>query len=641
MTALTLYPQLSLVLERTQHDSREDLEFTRTNQAAWHQELKAAATDLKAIDEIVSQTPEDPKDDQPGFWDWLERFVFLGGFGEPVQDFASVVAGRMIARLRPELRELLLNQLNNRKASFFFNGGRWLKADMIALNFSVEFFAAWTSVRFATYGNDMAVGDLWRLLQSLAEEKPEFALALARLPAFAAEADGRKFQIELLGGLRFRAGLPAAVTEGLSAVLEPMRSAPDAAERANYWRTLKRPLAQGRLPDADLELALAATADSQEELNVGFELAKSGARAPTLKAQSIRLLQWLSTKVEQPLTAGQQYDVATSVWLTAENVSPAELGFDVADLLVKIQPVDAVYRGIWQQVERALFALSQKGMPRVHRVLRALAHKQVAVLLKMLEPNAALYGVMSRLSEKPDETAAFAAELAGSKNAGERRLGFFLTESLQLPAPKEPESMFTEEKFSVWLAEFRINIVYRTMAQQLIRAAGRVDPSHTAMVDAFQQEVLYQCKSLPGLCLSQLQEKRAEVPLIEKPVAEAAAYFAALQALAKSPIRAMQIPGLRPALSRKRRIDAAEMEEAVAAHNIFEQFAKKSYLLYGTRWATFNGGVLGPETDLTSHSVATEYPRKTFIDPEGALLMQFKAQGDLRRLKPDVEDETP
>jgi hypothetical protein len=639
MSVLSRYPMLSQVIELTQNSSRQEPEFVRTKQADWHQELKAALADPAVIAEIISQMPEEPKGDAPGFWASLDRFIFLGGFGDPVEDFGCALAERMIATLPPERRPALLNQLNDRKASFFFSGGRWLKAVTIAENFPVEFVANWVAARFVAYGQDMAVGDLWRLLQKLSEEKPAYAFALALVPAFATTDDGRMFQIELLGSLRFRAGLPKVVSDALPTVLEQMKSSPGPTERAIYWRTFKRPLAEGRLPDEELERALAGVAGSPEELNVGFELAKSGARPPTPKTQIIRLLKWLAAHVEPPPSPAQQFDIATAVWLSVEHVSPEELGFDAADLLLQIQPVDPTYRGIWQQIESALFSLSRQQRPRVCRVLRSLAHRNWPALQKMLEPNAPLHGILTRLGEKPDDTAAFAADLTGSKSPGERRLGFYLTENLQLPAPLAPETAFSEEQFTVWLAEFRINMVYRTMAQQLMRASTRIDPGHAEMVNAFQQEVLYQCKNLPGLCLEEMKARRAEVPLIEKPVSEAEAYFAALQALEKSPVRAMQIPGLKPAVHRKRRIDAAKMEEAVAAHSILEQFVKKSYLLYGTRWVTFNGGVLGKESGLQSHSVGTEYPRKVFIDPEGTLLMSFAAQGDLRRLKPEEVEE--
>ena len=127
--------------------------------------------------------------------------------------------------------------------------------------------------------------------------------------------------------------------------------------------------------------------------------------------------------------------------------------------------------------------------------------------------------------------------------------------------------------------------------------------------------------------------------MLDPPLKEAEAYFAALQNLQQSPIKAQQIPGLVRAIVRKRVRDQVKMDEAVAAHSIFEQFVKKSYLLYGTRWATFNGGSLGKESVLQKHSVSAEYPRKAVIDPEGLLAIKLSAQAQLKRVKPSGEAE--
>ncbi len=640
MSALKVYPLLSQAVELTRSDAWPAAKFSGANQPALTQELAIARADTAALAEILHVYNVEPERQTPAFWGWLERLVVYGGFGEPVENFAQGLTAALIAGSEPTRRQELIKELNDRRASFFFSGGRWVTADLFARNFPVGFAADWIAARFVAYGHDGAVSDLWRLLHCIVEEKPEYAFDLARTPVFAARVEGRKFQIDLLGGLRFRAGLPSTVSDQLPVIFEAMRTSPDAAERANYWRTMKRPLALGRLPDSELELALAATALSQEEYGVGYELAKAGSRAPTPKVQTLQLLQWLSAQLDQPRTPEQQYDAATVVRLTVEQVTPAELGFDVVDLLLKIQPIDKAHHGIWQQVESVFFPLWNLSRERFHRLLRLMARTQWGVLLKMLEPNAPLHGAMSRLGECPDETAAFAADLIASAQLGERRLGFYLTESLELPTTKEPGTIFTREGFIIWLAEFRLNIVYRTVASQLAGAAARIDSGDAEMVHAFQEEVLYQCKNLPGLCLSQLKEKRTALPLLDPPLTEAEAYFEVLQKLHQSPIKAQQIPGLVRAIGRKRARDQIKMDEAVAAHSIFEQFVKKSYLIYGTRWATFHGGSLGKESVLQKHSVSAEYPRKAVIDPEGFLAIKLSAQSQLKGLKPSEEAES-
>ncbi|MDO8541831.1 MAG: hypothetical protein Q7S40_15450 [Opitutaceae bacterium] len=636
MSALASYPILTEVLECVRSHRFSEPETTKTNRAGWEAELAALSLDSGAINEILREHLAEPKEE---FWSWLEKLTLCGGFVKPLKHFARQLTERFLTGLEPAQRQMLLGAVNNRKASYFFNAGRWLTADTVARNFPVGFFATWIESRFVAYGNDGAVGDLWRLLQKISDERPEYAFALACEPTLASPTDGRKFQIELLGGLRFRSDLPSSIDVQLRIVLEAMRISSDSTERAHYWRTMKRSLTRGRLPDQELELALAATAVSPEEYDVGFELAVSGSPETTPKAQTIRLLKWLDAQFAQPRGPMHQYNAATTVWLTVEHILPDELGFEPENLLLKLQPIDPTHLGIWRQIDSAIYPLAHKFHDRFLRFLRLLARDHWTAMRKVIEHSAPLYGAIVRLSERREEVATFAANLIASTSPGERRFGFHLIEELQLPGPSDPGAPFTPEEFTIWLAEFRLNIAYKTVAQQLLNAAARLDLTNSDMVSALQEEVLYQCKSLPGLCLDQLRPKTAEFAIFTKPIEEADAYFAALTQLNASPIKAQRIPGLLRAIRRKRVRDQVKMDEEVAAHSIFEQFAKKSYLLYGSRWSTFNGGVLSQAGPLQTTTVATEFPRKAFIDPEGYLGMKYGASGVLSRLQSRGETE--
>jgi hypothetical protein len=632
MSALGAYPRIAKVLDLIEKDERVPPDFVRTEDAAWKDELKRASADPAAIDAILAARQGDPQPGEKDFWGWLQRFVFLGGFGEDVQDFARLLTENLIPRLEAACREHLFRLANDRRASYFFGVGRWFGPTLFG-HFPPAFVAEWFGARMKAYGNDGAVNDLWRIVHDIAEQTPILALALIREPTFASVESGRQFQTHLLGCLRFRAGLPPEVNEGVGAVLGAMCGSSTPSERAHYLRTLKVPLNAGRLPNEELSQGLAAAVRTTEENAVGFELVISGARQPTRKPQTRQLLRWLAEQLDRTQPAEMQFHVATVVWLAIDQITPEELGFEPEALLLKIQPVDSAYLGVWQRIGDALYGLSLVSRDRLHHALRQFAARDWPLLQKMLEYNAPLYGVVSCLADRPGDTVAFAAELARSKIAEERRLGFYLIEQLQLPSQPTPSGVFTTEEFIVWLAEFRCNLVYRTIASQLVTAAARIDLADPNMVEAFKEEVLYQCKNYPGLCLDALKAKRAEVALLKKPVAAAEAYFAKLKELTASPIKAQQIPELLPAIRRKRMKDQVKMEGAVAAHSIFEQLAKKSYLLYGTRWAPFNNGQLGAEMPLQPHSVAAEYPRKVFIDPEGALIGQLTAQGDIERMR--------
>lgn len=631
MSNLAKYPILMEVLHKAREEPRTEPESTKGNRADWEKELAAVAIDKAAIAEIL-------KDQAPvlgeEFWEWLVSIQLCGGFVNAVKSLTRAMTATHVSSLEPVERQALLKQLNDRKASWFFNAPQWLTPELIAENFPVDFIADWVVSRHAAYGEDGAVGELFALLHKLSEKTPEFAFDLAQMPAFVSEKDNRVLQIALLGGLRFRSDLPGKVNDQLPPLLERMRTDSSPKERAHYWRTMNRSLELGRLPDAELENALAATAQSSEEHDVGFQLAVNGARESTPKTQTIRLLKWLAKQFTQlPRQPMHQYNTASAVWLAVEHVTPEEVGFDPLDLLVKLQPIDPAHAGIWRQIETALYPVAHHHMDRLHRVLGSLARDHWSAMQKALDHNGPLYGVVVRLSEHREESAAFAAKLVASSHPGERRFGIFLIEDLQLPGPKEPGTTFTLREFTVWLAEFRLNIVYKTVAQQLLNAAARLDPSHEDMVRAFQEEVLYQCKNLPGLCLSQLKEKGGAFPVLTKPIQEADEYFAALTKLEKSPIKAMRIPGLWRAVRRKRVRDREKMEEDAAKYSVFAQFVKKSYLLYGSRWATFNGGVLGDAGPLNSSTVATEFPRKVFIDPEGYRAIRLVAQAELKRLE--------
>lgn len=641
MSHLAKYPLLSKVIATAQLDGDREVDFLRANEAAWSAEAAAVASDPEALREIVTAEIARGTGTADAFCEWLEHFDFCSGFSNDSRKISRAIFGAYLKNGDGARRAAALAQINERTASYFFAAGRWLDADVLTQLLSPVTLVDWILARRKAYGEDGAVFDLWRLVHELTDAVPAYAFECAGIFATNADPEARFFRIDLLGGLRFRAEIGEGLVSMLGLALETMRIDSNPEVRADYWRTLKRPLELGRLPDDCLNRALSEATDGLPEENaVGYEFAIAATRESVPQRQTVQCFQWLAQQLKQRRAPERQYQVATAVAMGLERMTPTVLGFDPVDLLLRIQPVDKSHRGIWRQIQTALYPLSRTAIPRLHRFLQLCARDHWSTLKTVLERGGELAGTLSALSQHRAESAAFAAELATAKTPGERRLGFHLIESLQLPPAATGQGTFTRDEFVTWLAEFRLAIIYQSIAQQLIVAAARLDLADQAMVADFQREVLYQCKNLPGLCLERLKTQAADVEVFKQPTADAEAYFAALAKLANSPLKAQQMPGLGQARRRKHARDAQDIDRSVDAHSIFAQFVKPSYLLYGTRWATYHGGKLGAEQTLQTTSVSTEFPRKSLFNPEEYVGRRLSAIIQLQS-KPSPAPEPP
>jgi hypothetical protein len=369
------------------------------------------------------------------------------------------------------------------------------------------------------------------------------------------------------------------------------------------------------------------------EKGIGFELAEiasTGIKVSTEQQQVA--FRWLIKNANPQCSPLEKFLITQSAWIGGERVDPLVLGFDPFDLVLAILPLTEEQPAVWQHIENSLHGLMHSSPERFRMNLRSLAGQHWKSLKKVMSEEKGLTWVFGELARIPWGHS-FITSLYYANDEGQRRLGQFLFDSLQLAAPVDAGPPFTEATFQRWIAEFQLRTPYQSVSTQLLMAAQRLDQGDASSISAFQQEAYFQCINLPGLCLERLRPHVDRFPTLKTVVDSADTYFKTLASLESSAVKAQEIPGIRRYMFRKIRLERRRLEEEVERRSIFAQLVSKSYLLYGNQHAYFSDGELSTPSGLQGISTSVEVPRMETIAPEQCQMRRLGALVQLKKLK--------
>lgn len=601
----------------------------QNNKAAWEAEVVLVSTTPSLIAQILAREISPCDENDTAIATILDRVQLLAGhFALTKQLIAALVSGYL--KSRPVARrEIVLRAITANRSELSMRGD-WLTSTVRTYDFPPEFLRAWFLELIPTDGTG---GGFWSVIDVFAVAKSENALMVAASPGLEQTTVGRQLRVRLLGALRFNPTIPAAAKSRLATIVESLASHLDPNQRIDYLRTFDLPLWRGDVPTSELtDLLAKLDAATPAEQAIGFEIANATVSGSAPREQQITIFGWLRQHTTPLCTPEQKFQVAGAIWRCWKSFTEAELGFDLMDLLVAIQPVDTAQAGVWRNLEHTLQEMLHADPKRFRQTVRTLARLHWRPLREALSERNAMSWLLDELRQAPFVTD-FVGELSASVEAGERRLGAHLFEAFSLAPSTDHLPNFTAESFQLWLAEFRTRNVYNTVAAQLVDAAKRVDVKDPLMVEKFQSEAYYQCLNLPGLCLEKIREHVQALPMLHDVVASADAYFAKLHSLRDSAIKAQLIPGLRRFQFRKAQADRRRMDEQIEQGSLFAQLVSKSYLLYGNRHSYLMEGNLTAPAELQGISTSFEMPRMEGIDPEEAQMRRLGALATLSELR--------
>ena len=153
----------------------------------------------------------------------------------------------------------------------------------------------------------------------------------------------------------------------------------------------------------------------------------------------------------------------------------------------------------------------------------------------------------------------------------------------------------------------------------------RIEKASQQLQSLLSEELAFQARNLPGLCLERFKKIKKPSPLLKSAIAEAESYFEQLRSAADSPIAAMHVPGLNQARRSLRLRQSRMIDEKSREGSVFLEFMKSVHLLYGRDGsAYYQYNHLSEPTPFQSFSTSAEIPRLDTMDYDGQKLRRHQ-----------------
>ena len=231
--------------------------------------------------------------------------------------------------------------------------------------------------------------------------------------------------------------------------------------------------------------------------------------------------------------------------------------------------------------------------------------------------------------------------LVFSRDVGCRKLGLFLFDELELDClAVEILNQVGEEELQLAFYELQRTLIHgNALARCLISLVPCVQRANPSFQQEFFAELVLQAKNFAGACHEEFERRAHDVSLLKKALDEETRYFEALRQAQGSSLACMEVPGYRNAARLHRRRFSNEVSKGAEELSIFMRLFKKTQLLYGKGWSSFDGGKLTATSELQEFSSSVEVPRLEQIDPEGMALRRLNASVRLAQINNSGEDK--
>jgi hypothetical protein len=634
MSATPLFDELLAAVRSGQDDHPTPVAALQKGAKGWEVEVNQIVGDRAHLERVIEMEVPPSEANDARLPPWLECLQHRATHFRHTKRLIGALFQTYLAKISGPRREALLTAVVRERSDRFIRAP-WVQPSVCAFDFPTAFLADWFLTVLPTDGSG---SEFWSVLEAFAVARPAAALEMLMTPALRQGDVARNVRVSVLGALRYLPDVPDEVSATVLAIVDALSRRLDPLERADGLRSLCTPLWRGAVPTADVVDAFAylERLPAAERL-IGFEYAGALCRSDTAAVeQKVIAVRWLKDHIAATSGLRDKINAIHAVWRAWKQLDPTMLGFDPVQLVVAVQPLNDDAKA-WHSIEDLLSEVMETSPDRFQHWLTTLARDHGKAVRKAFEDRGPLAGLLTGLSHA-EWAPEFVAELMAAEHSGERRLGFQLFESLRFAPTQAPATpVFTPLAFKIWRAEFQIARCYESVAAQLAWASRRLDLQSTGMVQAFQEEALYHCKNLPGLCLGRLRPLIGGMTIFAPVVAAADVYFEKLRSVQDSAIKAQQIPGLTRAIFRKIRADRRRLDEMVQKQSILSLLATKSYLLYGNRYSHWMGGKLSDASGLHEVSNSFEIPRLEVIHPENAFLRKLNALAFLGELKSKIE----
>ena len=576
-----------------------------------------------------------PTDEQ--FFERLFQLRIALGFGQPEGEIVAIVASAAVGLLAEEDRSLILlgiADVSTKNLSLRLEIFPQLIRDHdwpLAL-LSKVFLVASDKKYQGNSGYDRAV-------QAMAKCKPEHSFALikewSRPPTAGKGAELAQFLLGLLRLNDLEESLRQKVTH-MDAEIQ--RGSPQ--HRILYMRSLIPTAWSQGMTDAQLAYlqGVFQTGDPREQAVAFGVISHLTWCTNNIEAIFQKCVDWLEVVVNERLSP----ECKLAVVVLVHNASFwAKGGFleaglpRLAELWLKIIPVDSKDKVYWDGVDMALHDLIEKNFAAFRKVFVRLVEVEGKKLINAINDNNNQQNRMLLYSLRQRDCVDLVQDLLLSKHRRARRVGLFLYDELDIPIIEQSRlAAEGEERLLLLLLELRLHHVsglgQARLLVSFLSQTGKCSPDFN---DELIEDLILLGKDIPGTVLEFFKSLVPSAPLLQEALDKISQYFDGLKESATCPALKMSIPGYARATELFAKRFSRQVSEAVEKNSIFAQMTSKMILLYAHNHSSYQHGKLHPPEALQNISHSQESPRISVIAPESQAFRRLVAQNWIHRIE--------
>jgi hypothetical protein len=227
-----------------------------------------------------------------------------------------------------------------------------------------------------------------------------------------------------------------------------------------------------------------------------------------------------------------------------------------------------------------------------------------------------------------------------SANMDRRRFGLSLINSgLPLNLSKDLLKSTSELHLALGLLQIRFDQLNpKQTCSLLLQMLPRIEKASPQLQSLLSEELAFQARNLPGLCLEQFKKVKKPSPLLKSAIAEAESYFEQLRSAAASPVAAMHVPGLNQARRSLRLRQSRMIDEQSREGSVFLEFMKSVHLLYGRDgFAHYQENRLSEPSAFQGFSTSVEMPRLDTMDYDGQKLRRHQTLMQIHSIEAQLQ----
>ncbi len=576
-----------------------------------------------------------PTDEQ--FFERLHRLRISLGFGQPEVEIVAILASAAVEKLSIEERSLILLGIaddSSENLSLRLEVFPQLVRDH---SWPLELlFKVFLTVNDKKYQGNNGYD---RAVQALAESRPEQAFDLVKKLITPQSSEKNLGLAQYLLGL-LRLNDKEVIQQKINDFDSHLMGAAVVQHRILYTRSLiPTTWARGLTEAVMAHLQSVYLSGEPEEQIAAFIVAAHLTWCPANTEVIFQSsVEWLEATVSETLPE----ECKLAVIVLIHNASFwAKGGYleanlpRLADLWLKIIPVDSTNLKYWDGVDLALHDLIEKNQPAFQTIFIRLAEIEGKKLIDAISDSAAQQNRMLLYSLRQRDNTGLVQDLLLSKHRRARRVGVFLYDELDTPIiNKDRLDSEEEERLLLLLLELRLhNVSGLGLARLLVSLLSQTERCSSDFKDELLEDLVLLGKDLPGTVLEFFGSLSNCSATLKSALDQINEYFDGLKASDGCPALKMTIPGYAKASELFAKRFSRQVSAAVEKNSIFAQLTSKMILLYALNHSSYQHGVLTAPQALEQISHSQESPRIGVIAPESQAFRRLIAKNWIHRIE--------